>query len=55
MRLHGYCTECHRFKLVSVAAHNLVMVSATRMGVQGVCADCEEQQRAKVQERATRR
>lgn len=37
MRIHGYCTECRRVKLVSVKTGDLA-----RGMIQGVCSDCEE-------------
>lgn len=42
MRLHGYCTECHRIRMVRVNFGRY-----TGRGVmQGVCDDCEEKRRA---------
>lgn len=35
MRLHGYCTECRRFRLVRVTRWAL-------SGVMGVCGECED-------------
>jgi hypothetical protein len=41
MRLHGYCTECHRPKLVRVSGHGLAGI-ATRGIPQGICDECED-------------
>lgn len=43
MKLHGYCTECRRPKLVRVSGHGLAMLAASKGRVaQGVCDDCEQ-------------
>lgn len=47
MKLHGYCTSCRRICLVQVNAAALA-----RGGVpQGVCPQCEDEERQKARER----
>ena len=40
MRIHGYCTSCHKIKMVRVSGSNLAL--AVRGGAQGICSECEE-------------
>ena len=40
MRLHGWCTECRRAKLVRVSNHAMAML-AIRQIPTGICDDCE--------------
>lgn len=40
MRLHGYCTECHKIKMVNVPGHALAL-AVVRGVAEGVCDDCE--------------
>lgn len=44
MRWMGYCTGCHKVRLVRVAAESLAAWTARgRTGVlMGTCAECEE-------------
>ena len=43
MRIHGWCTSCHRVKVVRVTSSGMVRL-ATRQVAEGVCADCEERE-----------
>lgn len=47
MRIHGYCTGCRRFKLVSVSGHQLVVGSARGGVCEGICPDCQEKERVR--------
>lgn len=41
MRLHGYCTECHRIRQVRVNNHGMARL-AMRGTASGICASCED-------------
>ena len=41
MRLHGYCTKCHRIRRVRVTNHGMLGRSIP----QGVCHECEDKGR----------
>jgi len=43
MRLHGWCTECRRAKLVRVSNHAMAML-AIRQIPTGICDDCERKE-----------
>jgi hypothetical protein len=38
MKLHGYCTDCRRFRLVFVPAGNLWKLQLGQ--VEGICDEC---------------
>lgn len=48
MRIHGYCTECHRFRLVYAKSADLVMAQARGGVVQGICDECTDKRKGAI-------
>lgn len=44
MRLHGYCSTCHKIKLVRVSAAAVAMMTLKPIP-EGICDACEEASR----------
>jgi hypothetical protein len=55
MRVHGYCTECKKPKMVKVASNALALVAAMRGVVRGICSGCDEAAKQKRQSGARAR
>lgn len=40
MKLHGWCSKCHRVRMVTVSGHSLAMAASARGVPSGVCDEC---------------
>jgi hypothetical protein len=39
VKLHGYCTQCRRVRLVRLSGHDIAMLGVRRFP-SGICDDC---------------
>jgi hypothetical protein len=43
MRVHGFCTECRKFRVVRASGHAIAMLPVTGVA-EGICSDCERKE-----------
>ena len=41
MKIHGYCTRCHKIRRVNVGTNTLALIAAGRRVAEGICDECQ--------------